>query len=272
MHIGISTASFYPTPIEQGIAAAEQLGFQQIELFINSESEYAPPFRTHLKQSLDALNLQVVSVHPYTSAMEGHLLFSDYVRRTEDALDQYERYFEAAAYYGASYFTFHGETLRSRGLPPARSQHRRIETYHMLCERAASHGITFTQENVSWCKSSDLAFLKQLYDGVPELRYTLDIKQAYRAGVSWEKYVETVGDRIVNLHISDYTDSSDCLLPGEGNVDFVSLFQQLKARGYHGAAMVEVYSNDYSDFNELRQSRQFLQYVCQTADFLDREG
>ena len=270
MQIGISTASFYPAPIEQGSAAAAEQGFQQVELFINSESEYVPPFRTQLKQSLDALGLQVISVHPYTSAMEGHLLFSDYARRTEDALDQYERYFEAAAFFGASYFTFHGETLRSRGLPPTRSQHRRVETYHRLCERAAAHGITFTQENVSWCKSSDLTFLRQLYEDVPELRYTLDIKQAYRAGTEWEQYVEAIGDRIVNLHISDYTDTSDCLLPGQGNVDFRKLFQQLEAYGYHGFAMVEVYSNDYSNPDELRQSRQFLQNVCQTVDFPDR--
>ena len=64
MQIGISTASFYPAPIEQGSAAAAEQGFQQVELFINSESEYVPPFRTQLKQSLDALGLQVISVHP----------------------------------------------------------------------------------------------------------------------------------------------------------------------------------------------------------------
>ncbi|MCD8356357.1 MAG: sugar phosphate isomerase/epimerase [Clostridia bacterium] len=265
MQIGISTASFYPTPIEQGIVSASELGFHRVELFINSESEYVPPFRTDLKQSLDDMGLQVVSVHPFTSAMEGHFLFSDYIRRTQDALDQYERYFEAAAALGASYFIFHGETLRSRGLPPARAEYRRIETYHKLCERAAAHGITFTQENVSWCKSSDLAFLKQLYDNVPELRYTLDIKQAYRAGRSWQDYVDAVGDRIVNLHISDYTGESDCLLPGQGSVDFTNLFRQLEAHGYQGSALVEVYSDDYSSFDELRQSRLFLQSVCKTV-------
>ena len=98
----------------------------------------------------------------------------------------------------------------------------------------------------------------------------MDIKQAYRAGTEWEQYVEAVGDRIVNLHISDYTDTSDCLLPGQGNVDFRKLFQQLEAYGYHGSAMVEVYSNDYSNPDELWQSRQFLQNVCQTVDFPDR--
>ena len=89
MQIGISTASFYPKELEHGIEYAAQLGYRRVELFINSESEYGVPFRRMLKQKLRELGLAVVSVHPFTSAMEGHLLFSDYARRTRDALDQY---------------------------------------------------------------------------------------------------------------------------------------------------------------------------------------
>ena len=261
VNIGISTASFYPAEIEQGIRNAAELGFQRVELFINAESEYAPPLRTELKEQLDALGLQVVSLHPYTSAMEGHLLFSDYARRTQDALDQYTRYFEAAAFFGASYFTFHGELLRTRGLPPAQAEARRFETYHALCARAAQYGVCFTQENVSWCKSSDLTFLKKLYCNVPELRYTLDIKQAHRAGHAWEEYVDAVGDRIVNLHISDYTARTDYLLPGQGEVDFSALFSRLKQCGYQGNALVEVYSSDYTALEQLAHSRCYLEAV-----------
>ncbi len=261
MQIGISTASFYPVEIEHGIAYAADLGFRCVELFLNSESEFGVLFRRDLKRRLRELDLQVVSVHPFTSAMEGHLLFSDYVRRTRDALDQYERYFEAAADLGARYFTFHGELLRARGLPPSQSEHRRFETYHALCERASACGITFTQENVSWCKSRDIAFLRALYQNVPELRYTFDIKQARRAGLEWQDYVEAVGDRIVNLHISDYSEKTDCLLPGLGMVDFGAMFTRLQQLGYRGSAIVEVYSSDYNMVEQLRQSRLFLESV-----------
>lgn len=265
VQIGISTASFYPMEIERGIMCASELGFQRVELFINSESEYNQPFRGELKEKLCGLGLEVVSVHPFTSAMEGHLLFSDYERRTRDSLEQYARYFEAAADLGAKYFTFHGELLRSRGLPPAKAEHRRFQTYQKLCERAAECGITFTQENVSWCKSGDPTFLRGLYENVPELRYTLDIKQARRAGLSWEDYVDVVGDRIVNLHISDYHAQSDCLLPGQGDVNFSALFGRMEALGYQGNALVEVYSDDYSDAEELRGSRMFLESVSGRA-------
>lgn len=48
------------------------------------------------------------------------------------------------------------------------------------------------QENVAWCRSSDPAYLKLLFQNIPELRYTLDIKQAHRAGHSWREYFEVV--------------------------------------------------------------------------------
>lgn len=259
MQIGISTASFYPLAIEQGVELVSSLGFRKAELFINSESEYVPPFRDELKRQLDALGIEVVSIHPYTSAIEGHLLFSDYPRRTQDALDQYQKYFAAAAALGAKYFTFHGERLRSIGLPPSRSEHLRYETYRQICKRAKTEGITFTQENVSWCQSSQPEFLKGLLENVPELRYTLDLKQAYRADRKWEEYIDLLGDKIVNLHISDYNEQSDCLLPGSGSVDYKKLFAKLDQIGYNGCAMIEVYSSDYTNPNQLRESREHLE-------------
>lgn len=263
MHIGISTASFYPIAIEHAVAYAAELGFHDVELFFNSESEYSSSFRAQLKKRLQEFHMRVVSVHPFTSAMEGHLLFSDYSRRTRDALDQYERYFEAAADLGASYFTFHGELLRARGLPPSRAEYRRMDTYQKLCARAAACGIVFTQENVSWCKSSSPQFLLELYRNVPELKYTLDIKQARRAGMDWKDYVDAVGDRIVNLHISDYSQQSDCLLPGQGDVNFRELFSLLRSSHCCSNAMIEVYSSDYNAVEQLRQSRLFLEALTQ---------
>lgn len=259
MNIGISTASFYPMLLEEGIQQAGELGFRCAELFVNAESEYQPGFCRERRRQLDDLGIRAVSMHPYTSAMEGHLLFSDYPRRTRDGIDQYRRYFEAGAILGVDYFTFHGELLRARGLPPSDPESNRFATYRALCEAAQEFGIQFTQENVSWCKSADLKFLKRLYDNIPQLAFTLDTKQALRAGRHWQDYVEAIGDRIVNLHISDYNNQTDCLLPGAGDCNFPELFLALEQKGYHGSAMIEVYTTDYQTTEELRQSRLYLE-------------
>ena len=109
MRVGISTACFYPQPVEEILPVLAGLGVHAIEIFFNTESEFQPRFYEELGAQARGLGLDVVSVHPYTSLMEGLLLFSDYKRRTEDGLMQYQRYFECAAALGARYLTFHGE-------------------------------------------------------------------------------------------------------------------------------------------------------------------
>lgn len=259
MQIGISTASFYPLLLEEGIALAAKQGFRQLELFLNAESEYAPAFCNECRRRMEDLGVQAQSVHPFDSAMEGHLLFSDYARRTKDALDRYRYYMEAAARLGARYFTFHGETMRARGLPPSHPDAMRFDTYAALCEIGEEFDVVFTQENVSWCRSSDPMFLQLLYEHVPKLRFTLDTKQALRAGRSWRDYVDTVGDRIVNLHVSDYSSESDCLLPGRGILEFGELFRRMKRCGYTGNAIIEVYRTSYQEPEELEEARRYLE-------------
>lgn len=262
MKLGISTACFYPAPLEQGIEYAAALGFERAEVFVNAQSEYRRPFRGAFRRQLETLGMDVVSVHPFSSGVEGIYLFADYERRVQDTLDDYERYCECAAEWGARFLTLHGERKVPLGLPPRRDdEQRRFDIYHRLCERAARWGMEIAQENVAWCKSYEPEFLRRLYDNVPELKFTLDLKQAERAGRAWGDYVDAVGDRIVNLHISDRTDERDCMLPGTGAFRFRALFERMKQLNYSGAALIEVYSRDYQERSELSDSLAFLQTI-----------
>ena len=262
MKFGISTACFYPTPIERGIEYIAALGFENVEVFVNAQSEYRRPFCTEYRRRLNALGLNVVSVHPFSSGVEGIYLFADYERRVQDTLDDYERYCECAAEWGAQFLTFHGERKVPLGLPMRQDNaQRRYEIYHQLCERAQRWGMAIAQENVAWCKSHDPEFLRGLHDNVPELKFTLDLKQAERAGHYWKDYVDAVGDRIVNLHISDHTQDRDCMLPGAGTFRFEELFDRMNGLGYDGAALIEVYSGDYQDRSELSDSLHYLNTI-----------
>lgn len=268
MQVGMSTACFYPAPTEDAARWAAELGVEEIEVFFNAESEFSPTFLQPLRRYLDGAGVRVKSFHPYTSALEGLLLFSDYDRRTRDALDQYERYFEGAASLGARYCTFHGE----RDMPVVFQEEttaRLAETYHRLCERAARCGMTIAQENVAWCKSSRPEYLRVLRERVPELRYTLDIKQAYRARRRPDEYLAVMGDRLVNVHLNDFDAEHSCLLPGEGHFDFVSLFSALRALGYDDSVLIEVYSTNYQGRDQLARSIRSLKQLVSPC-FLDK--
>ena len=257
VRIGISTACFYPEPIEETLAVLAGLGVHAIEVFVNTESEFSPAFAQSFGAQARSLGLDIVSVHPFTSLMEGILLFSDYSRRTEDGMQQYERYFTFAESVGARFLTFHGERDMGRPEDPARFA-RKVEVYHRLCALAAAHGVTLAQENVAWCRSRDPAFLRSLYEAVPELRFTLDIKQARRAGHDWREFIEAVGERIVNIHINDFDSAESCLLPGAGSMDYGDFFSRMRAVHYDGHALIEVYRANFQDPAEFTRSLHVL--------------
>lgn len=253
MQLGISTACFYPLPVEQALDEIGRLGLRAVEIFFNTESEYFEPLITEIERHVHENGLEVRSIHPFTSANEGILLFSEYTRRTEDAFSQYRHYFETGQRLGAKYFTFHGE--RRMGVDTDGGIiDRKLNVYRRLVAAAAEYGLTFTQENVAWCRSADPGYLRQLYENVPELRYTLDIKQAHRAGQDWERFLEAVGDRICNIHLNDFDEEHSCLLPGEGMMDYDAFFGALKRLGYDRQVLIEVYKTNFSSTQQIRRA------------------
>ena len=266
MEIGISTACFYPALLEDAVKEALALGFKKLEVFFNTASEYEPAFVDELGRCVRDAGASVVSVHSYSAAFEGFLFFSGYERRVRDAIELYRPYFAAGAALGARYFTFHGE--RRFGLHPESSggqdnpdlpSEHTFEGLSRLCQAAQEEGITLSQENVVWCRSSSPAYIKTLREAVPALCYTLDFKQARRAGRELTEYMDAMGDGLVNIHLNDCNETESCLLPTYGNLNYEQLFSDLRRRGYSGDCLIEVYSHNYCSVNELKNVGFYLQ-------------
>ena len=109
MHIGVSTACLYPMETERSLDTLLSLGFRRFELFLNCFSEVKEDYVRSLRERLETSGAQALSVHPFTSAFENMLFFSDYARRTEDGLTLYRDYFRAANLLGASILVLHGQ-------------------------------------------------------------------------------------------------------------------------------------------------------------------
>jgi sugar phosphate isomerase/epimerase len=86
----------------------------------------------------------------------------------------------------------------------------------------------------------------------------LYIKQAYKAFTEPEKYIEVMGEKLVNLHINDRDEKHLCLLPGKGKVDYKSIFSKLNNIGYKGISIIEVYRDNFSGYNELMEAKEYL--------------
>lgn len=254
MKIGISLACFYPEHPEDTIEYATSLGFDTAELFINTYSELSTDYLTLFKKKCDDAGLKIYSIHPFTSAIENYLFFSHYDRRIEDAKYFYEKYCLAANILGAKVINIHGD--RGGGLVDIDKYCKSVEPLMQLNEK---HGVTFSHENVFFNSVNHPEFiykLRERFNGT--IKFTFDIKQAHKGGSDPYEVCEAMGKDIANFHINDYDDNNICLLPGKGIVDYTRIFNILNKNLYSGPALIEVYSSNFKQHSEIKDSLEYL--------------
>lgn len=251
---GASTACFYPEVTENAVKQLAKLNVKTIEIFYNSPSEYRTDFLMQIKKILDSYGMRAVSMHPYNSISEPFMFFTNYERRFTDTLEEYKMYFDQMHLLGSEVFVFHGDRHDSKF--PIEQYYERFGT---LSEMGKQHGIIVAQENVQRCRSREISFItgmkKYLGDAA---HFVLDVKQAVRSNVSPFDMLSAMGNQMVHLHINDHDATQDCLLPGKGTFDFKSFFDRLKELNYQGAALIEVYRQNFNLPEEIACSLNFL--------------
>lgn len=256
MRLGVSTACLYPDLLEHSLDLLTEQGFRLFEVFVNTFSELEPEYLDDLRTRLQKAGAQVCSLHPFTSAFEVTLFFSEYERRTQDGLKFYRQYFEAANRLGVSILVLHGQRNYRTGRI---TEEKYLENYQRLFRLGQEYGITVAQENVVQFRSEQAAFIRRMRQNLgKECAFVLDLKQAVRAGEDPMQMLDAMGERLVHVHLNDHTAEKDCLLPGSGEFDFSILAKKLTEMGYSGNGVIEVYRNNFQKPQELVQAYDFL--------------
>jgi sugar phosphate isomerase/epimerase len=93
---------------------------------------------------------------------------------------------------------------------------------------------------------------------LPKAEFIFDIKQAVRAGEDVSDFVKTIAGRIRPVHFSDHDGSHSCLAPGKGTFNIQKFLKAIKADGFHGGVIVELYGENTSGIVELLDSYKHL--------------
>ncbi len=255
MEVGVSSACFYPLETEKGLIKLGELGVHKAEVFINSPSELKKEFLDEICKIKSHYGIDIVSVHPFTSIVEGFHIFSDYERRFSNSLEDFKLFFEATATVGAKYFVLHGARI-----PCKISNSEYAERLYRFSSVAEEFGITVAHENVVDYIGQSPKFLSFLKSELGEkFKAVLDIKQTRLSMEDPYKFIEVLGTNIVHLHLSDYGLDSLCTPPKpNGNFDFKRFFEALAKIGYKGDAVVELYRSNFKEDAELKTAMDYL--------------
>lgn len=255
MKIGVSSSCFYPDTIEESLKAVGRTGAKTAEIFLNSVCELGGGILRELGEIQSFYGLDIRSVHPFTSAFESFMFFSGYERRLNDSIEFYKRFFDAAHVFGSELIVLHGGAFRE-GYPPELY----AEYYSKLHNAARNEGLFIAHENVFNGLCSDPHYMKKVADLVgDDFKMVLDIKQCRRTGHSEFEFIELLGSKIAQVHLSDGDDGRDCLAPGGGSYDFDKLFDALKTCGYDKSAVIELYRNNFGTEEDIKNSLGYLQ-------------
>lgn len=242
--LGVSSGAFYPhTPTEQVPDHAAKLGVNAIELMLQTPGEHAPGFVSTLAQRTRSAGVEVHSVH----AMQYlHPMLNAYPRRAAEARDEFQRMIEATATLGARVLVWHGADRKELTTPDG--WERFIALSHDLARACGEAGVTLGIENVSWgalAKVRDVvSFATRLeaIGGPREIGFVFDPFQAIEAGANPFMMLAAMGNRVVNVHISDYRQGDPAarhLLPGDGDLPWSALLRAISGSGYSGPLMIE---------------------------------
>lgn len=257
MIFGMSTACFFPNVYtEQSIDLMGKMNIENIEVFFSCLSEYKMPFIKELKKRISDYGMNTYSIHALSLQFEPQL-FSKHLRSKQDSLDMYKQVLEAGAELGAGAYVFHGPANVKRARKLVLDFPYIAQCTDIIADIAKDFGIKLAWENVHWCWYAKPDFAKKLLcrTNTDNLYFTLDIKQAAQAGYDPIEYLENTKNRLANIHICDFTYSEELgmspKLPFDGSMDFIAFKNALDNIKYDQGLMLEVYSNNYTDYTQL---------------------
>ena len=236
--VGISTASlFIRHYTEDALPIVRDLGAETAEVFMGTFREYKPEFGALFAARHG--DMPIHSIHTLNQHFEPEL-FNKSPRTREDAEEWLRLALGNGQMMGAKYYTFHGQARLKRKPYPIDWPTFGPKVRHVN-EICMEYGITLSYENVHWTLYNYPEFIVEAAKYDPDLRCTLDIKQAMQAGIDAFRYLDFMGNRLSTVHVADYDENGKLCLPGRGIFDFPALFRRLYDMAFDGAVLIEAY-------------------------------
>lgn len=261
MQTGISTASLFRRyDTENAIKRFNEKRIDCAEVFLESFSRYNKKYGRRLSKINKSVDIH--SIHTLTTQFEPQLFSVNKIAR-EDSFRILEKTMQCAKEIGAKYYTFHGSALFKK-LPYKIDFNRHAGCTKDIIEITEKYGVTLAYENVHWCSYNYLGFFKSLKELVPNLKGTLDVKQARLSGIDHFDLIDEMKQDIVTVHLSDVDEKGNMCLPlsKNGTTNFEKLFVALKKVNFVGALLLEVYPTDFINEEELYDSYEKIKMLA----------
>lgn len=243
LSLGVSSGAFYPDiATEDAPAAAAELGFTEMEIMLQTAGEYELSFAQLVAAHAEESGISIRSVH---TVEHFHQVLSPYERRAQEGREMMARAIMFTRTVGAEVLVWHGPRRQEVQSPDG--WERFIEETLEFTEQCADAGIKLAIENVGRCALGQVrdvtAFAKHLHEFDEDaFGFVFDPFQAAEAGANPFMMLAAMGNRVVNVHISDWLEEDPTqrhLPPGDGDLPWPALTRAIAGSGFEGPLIIE---------------------------------
>jgi sugar phosphate isomerase/epimerase len=266
--VGISTGGYYRTNILECLEEIRDAGFSMIEV-----CSYPQHLDYHDRSAVQhaAKRIQQLHLEPYSF----HAPFADRIdisalddTQREGAIQDILRAAEAASELGAHYFVIHpGPETPLPIEKRLERMERAADALNRISERCRQLGGALVLENMLphlfFGNARDMLWILGAIRTV-DVGICLDIGHAHLSG-DLTTVVHKLSGHLWMIHASDNKgERDDHLPPGEGKVDWESLFRQLMTVRFIGGIILEIASNCEGklDLSAASRARSFIKEIA----------
>lgn len=272
MILGYSTNAFTSYTLADALEKIAELGFSGAEIMCDQPHLYPPEYGAgrlkRIGSLLERLNLCVTNLNSFTLFAVGDTYLPSWiepdparrairVRHTKDCL-------QIAATLGCRNISVPpGGPLDGRSRREAMTLfYKGLEEVVPLAEELGIKLLVEPEPNLLIEKTSEFeAFIRDIRS--PAVGINFDIGHFFCAGERPEEAFENLFEWVGHVHVEDIGQSRihHHLVPGDGAVDFASVFSAMKRLGYNGDMSIELYTYAHGPADAGRKSVEYLKPV-----------
>lgn len=238
LHLGISTAAFFPLSLEETFAILAPLPWKAIELMPQTPEECMPSFAPRLWEQAGG-RFDFCAIHfPQILAP---FLYNPYPGAFSFGQEISAGIAELAGALGCRVIVVHAPW---KSMSHGAFYEATLKNLRLLCDTGRPYGVTIGLENTpsspfAGSPQALQAFAKEI--DRQNLDYTVDITHAHQMGQDTLDYIENLPS-IAHVHASDFDLAGQRrhLLPGKGDVDWTGVMEGLNRKGFHGNFILEL--------------------------------
>lgn len=266
--VGLSTGCFFETPIFDCLNRISCAGFHLIE--VCSHPAHLDYHDTELvKRAADAI--RETGLEPYSF----HAPFADDIdimsleeERQQDAIGEITQAVQAASILGVRYFVIHPGPESSIGNVDVQLQRmeKAADAMNKIATNCRDLGMAVVLENMlphlSFGRTRDLLWMLGAMQ-TTDVGICLDTGHAFLSG-EIETVIQKLSGHLWMIHASDnHGTYDDHAPPGDGNIQWRPLLEQVALSGFGGAIILEVAGGgkDEEVITRVKSGRRFLRNV-----------